>query len=209
MDDNTEDLTPREAAGPPPSGTVTTAPATYSDMARNALPVLVGLLLLVVGFGTGYAVGHQHGHSGGPERRAVGFGVPGRFGQMPGRYYGGGAVPGRVPSFLPEQLVRGTIAAISSSKITVKASNGTTESYAITGSTQIVRDGKSATVAELKAGDDVAVAASNSSGSSTAVRIIDGPLPTTGTAPGFGVPPGGNLPGGGGFGSAPSGGPPS
>jgi pyruvate/2-oxoacid:ferredoxin oxidoreductase beta subunit len=69
------------------------------------------------------------------------------------------------------RMSRSTVTAISSSSISVKDTSGNTKTYAITSSTEIDKDGQTATATDISVGDEVVVISSDGS---TANRIMDG-----------------------------------
>ncbi|MBV9486109.1 MAG: hypothetical protein JO246_08630 [Frankiaceae bacterium] len=186
-----------DAANPDPS-TIDTA-GTSRRMSISAAVLAGGL---IVGGGVGYAVGHD-GSSGSSARTAA-TGLPlsplGAAGELPG---GSAGLPGSGGSgfgggVAGEQRIQGTLTAKSGSKITVKASDGTTASYSVPGTTEIIRDNSTATLADLKVGDAVLVhLIPAASGSGTVVeRVFAGTSATMGGPGGvpgagqLGVPPG-------------------
>lgn len=121
----------------------------------------------------------QNGAAGGPAASGA-AGVP-AFG---GRDGGPGGVAG-------EQHVQGTLAAIGTDTVTVTTSSGSTV-YSVTGSTQIVRNGAQAGLAQLKVGDPVEahVLPTSTNGHKQLERLFAGTLPARG-GPGDGGGPGG------------------
>ena len=98
--------------------------------------------------------------------RAVAGQLPGN-GQLPanGQLPGGGQFPGRPggpggaggPGGLAaEQHLAGTLVSVGSSAVTVKTSSGTA-TYAVTGASEIVRNGRVAALSALQPGDSVFV----------------------------------------------------
>jgi hypothetical protein len=83
----------------------------------------------------------------------------------------------------------GTLSAKTSTSVTVKASNGISATYSVSTSTQIERDGKSATIDDLKVGDKISVIATSSSASGPlqAVRIGAGTSASLPNVGGFGL----------------------
>ncbi|MBV9869566.1 MAG: hypothetical protein JO214_02995 [Frankiaceae bacterium] len=181
--------------------TVSNEPASEPPQASRrwdrapTLPALLAVIGLLVGGGVGYAIGHHHGDHGGPGRHAfavAGFGDPiGNGGGVPGRAFG---VPGG--GFGSSQLVQGTLSSVGGSKLTVKSVNGTTASYTVVASTQIVRNDKVATVSDLRAADKVVLEVTEGSAGGTLLeRVLAG---TSATAPAGGLigPPGFDGPAG-------------
>jgi hypothetical protein len=105
-------------------------------------------------------------HSGGP-MHGFGFGPGGGIsiahGQIVLAKPGGG--------YRTIDIQSGTVAAVSTSSITLKSADGFSQSYAITGSTNVdaQRDG----IASVKVGDRAFVIASVSGRTATAARVID------------------------------------
>ncbi|MCW2601621.1 MAG: hypothetical protein JWM02_3450 [Frankiales bacterium] len=93
--------------------------------------------------------------------------------------FGGGGVPGQTRVF-------GTIASVGASSITVKASDGTSTTLAVNGTTEIVRNGATSSLSALKAGDQVVVHAVPSGSSTLAERILAGTSGTQRGPGGFG-----------------------
>ncbi len=77
--------------------------------------------------------------------------------------------------------VAGTLSAVGSSSITVNTTRGTV-TYAVNGTTQIVRDATPATLRELRVGDPVVVHAEPSGNASVVERVFAATLPGN---PGF------------------------
>ncbi len=105
---------------------------------------------------------------------------------------GGGARPGGPTG---EQHLAGTLTEVSGMTVTVSPGSGPgtgTDSYTLTGDTQIVRDGAPATVEDLQVGDPVLVHVyPSSSGDEQLVeRLFAGTLPPAG---GLGPGPGAGL----------------
>lgn len=104
---------------------------------------------------------------------------PGPFGGMHGFGAGGGILPLHGQAVLAKPgggyvtlaLQRGAVTKLSTSSMTVKSTDGFTQSYAITGSTMVSagRDG----IGSVKSGDQAVVIATVSGGTATAVKIID------------------------------------
>jgi hypothetical protein len=135
---------------------------------------------LVVGAGAAFAVDH---HSTTPTASAGGISGPATGARGQG---GAGGVAG-------EQHIQGTVTAKSGSTITVKSSSGTTGSYTVNSTTEIVRNGKTASLSEVAVGDPVFVHVYPSSSGQTLVeRLFAGSSATDGGGPGFGSPPSGS-----------------
>lgn len=114
--------------------------AGVSPQARVAALVVVALL---AGGGAGFAIGHDSGGSSHtPQNLAASFAPP-----LNG---GGGGLAG-------EQHIQGTLTAKTAGTITVKARTGSTATYAIQATTQIVRNGQASSLSDLQVGDPVLV----------------------------------------------------
>lgn len=77
--------------------------------------------------------------------------------------------------FVTHDAVRGSVAAVSAGSITIKATDGTSETYVVNSSTKVhVKGdkGKTSTVAQVKVGDQAAVLGTGAS-TRTATRILD------------------------------------
>lgn len=113
-------------------------------------------------------------------------GPGGRFqGGPPGGFAGGSGGAGQIAG---ETRVAGTLSAVGSSSITVKVGStgdGTTITIPVNGTTEILRNGATAKLANLKTGEQVFVHVIPSGSSTVAERIFAG---TIGGA-GFGGPP--------------------
>jgi hypothetical protein len=186
---------PESGEAEPTSERPAVADNRTSRRAAMSAAILAGGL--IVGGGVGYAVGHDHGRSSNESARAgIGFagGIPGGPNQLPDGSRGGpgdasGGIPGGISG---EQHVQGTLTAKSGSKLTVKTSDGTSASYTVSSTTQIVRDGTMAALSDLKIGDAVQVhVIPASSGSGTVVeRVFAGTSATSFGPGGLGGPPG-------------------
>ncbi len=73
--------------------------------------------------------------------------------------------------FRHRSMMRSEVTAISSSSITIKDLQGVTKTYSINSSTQIVKDGQSATYSDIAVGDNVVVISTDGTSAS---RIMDG-----------------------------------
>ena len=132
-------------------------PASTAPTGRRTLAVRAGLLAAGVVVG-GIVVTTVH-HGTTSTTSPTSFGVPqggtGQFapqGGPPGGFsggFGGGGLDG-------EQRLSGTLVSVGSSTVTVRTSSGTA-TYAVTSSTEIVRNGQVVSVGALKAGDPVLV----------------------------------------------------
>lgn len=137
--------------------------------------LLVGLGL-VIGAAVTYAAEHHSSHH---EQ------VPFRFGMETRPLAGRGLPPGNVPGppgLMPRrppvmQLVHGTVEGKTGTAISIRTPEGTTE-CAVTPATQVVRDGRTASIAEVKVGDPVLVqvgpAPTRASTKPVAIRVITG-----------------------------------
>lgn len=84
-------------------------------------------------------------------------------------------------TFVTHDAIRGEVTAVSASSITVKAADGVSQTYAVTGSTKVHlrkaatgkgRAGTPGTIGDVHTGDQVAVAGTGT-GSLTAEQIVD------------------------------------
>ena len=135
-------------SGPPASGAAAVSPpgglaATPSPSARPAFP--------------------RPGRPGG----GMGFGFGAPFGAVHGQF----VVPKAGGGYQTIDTQRGSVTAVSSTSITIKSADGFTKTYRVTGSTNVdaQRDG----IGSIKTGHRVAVAATVSGGTATAVSILD------------------------------------
>lgn len=87
-----------------------------------------------------------------------------------------------------ETRVSGTVTSVAANSIGVRSTDGTTATYTVDSSTQVLDDGQAVSVTRLKAGDSVLVhvIAATSGSSSYAERVLAGSSATEG--------PGGQLP---------------
>ena len=143
---------PPSPAGAPPAGAAAPPARRPARLRWATTPVAVALAALLAGGGIMYAV--DHATAGTAASAAT---VPGANG------FGGAAAPGRAggPGGLGgpiagEQHVQGTVSAKTATTVTVKSPGGTA-TYTVDGSTQIVRNGQAATLADVKVGDPVLV----------------------------------------------------
>jgi hypothetical protein len=158
------DVTPGLATGDPaPRVADSRGRQVATGIALVAGGAVVGALL--VGAYTGRASNSSAtaltGQNGTAQNGPVQPGVPGANGQdQPGlQGQGGGQGFGGAPGFGGnggEQRIRGTVTAVSSSRLSVKSSSGTA-TYTIASDTQIVRNGRLASPSDLRAGDAVLV----------------------------------------------------
>ncbi len=84
-------------------------------------------------------------------------------------------------TFVTHDAIRGEVTAVSASSITVKAADGVSQTYAVTGSTKVhlrkatpgkPRAGTTGTIGDVHTGDQVAVAGTGTS-SLTAEQVVD------------------------------------
>jgi hypothetical protein len=154
----------------------------FRGLARTVVPVAAALL---VGGGVVYALDHRGGSasdaaSGGTAVLAGGSRGPG----APGGFGGGGGVDG-------EQHIQGTVTATTDSTVTVESPSGTA-TYTVDVTTEIVRNGRSATLADVRVGDPVLVHVyPSSSGQMLVERLFAGTSASDGGPGGFGPPGGG------------------
>lgn len=91
--------------------------------------------------------------------------------------------PGSPDTFVTHDAIRGQVTAVSATSITVKALDGVSQTYAVTGSTKVhlrkagtgngkARGGTPGTIGDVHTGDQVAVAGTGTS-SLTAEHIVD------------------------------------
>jgi Domain of unknown function (DUF5666) len=196
---------------------------------RVAVWSAAGLLTLGVAATAANAVTSHHSHStgssapsgpggyGGNGGRGFGAGGHGGFpagGGFPGPGGGLGLMRGVVHGvetitvngkYQTVAQQSGTITTVSATSITVTSSDKYAATYAITSSTKILDNGKSAKATDLKAGDTVSIGATESGSDLTATVIADGKFPSP--SMGHGRGPGGMPFGGRGPGSRPSGAP--
>jgi Domain of unknown function (DUF5666) len=198
------DPVPADAPAPQPAQIPAVAPsAARSGSSVPLSTVVVGaLLVLVLGFGAGYVVGHRHAVDRFKEARGFAHvGVPwgdGRYGSgMPGQ--GGYGMPGQGGYGMPGQggygmggaagssgggavggtafaptAVAGTVTAVDGDTMTIRTLRGETVTVLVSSATQ-VRTTKPASMSDLSAGAPILVfGQSNGSGGFTAVRVIEG-----------------------------------
>ncbi|RKS80427.1 hypothetical protein CLV35_0859 [Motilibacter peucedani] len=181
------------SSGPEPR---TPAPAARPRASRRTLvgSAAAALLAVVVGGGAITAVKGNDSAAASTAssttRTSAGLGAPG--GGLPSGGGPGGGMAG-------ETHVSGTVVSVAASSLRVKSSDGTTATYAVDASTQVLDDGSAVSVTSLQTGDTVLVhaIASTSGGTAYAERVLAGSSATDG-------PGAGQLPGGAPDGSAPS-----
>lgn len=79
---------------------------------------------------------------------------------------------GKTGTFVTHDAVRGVVTAAGTGSVTIKAADGTSETYVVTGSTKVRADKKPATIAAVKVGDQAAVVGTGSA-TRTATHIVD------------------------------------
>jgi hypothetical protein len=177
-------------------------PADGTDVVTGGRPegrrtLLTGSALAAAGLVAGavgtFAIGH-HGSGVTTLRNASSTSqqgpasIPGfRQGLQDGTLPGGGGMDG-------EQRLEGTLTAVGSSSVTVKTTSGTS-TYTVTASSQLVRNGESATLAELMTGDPVLLHVYPVNGKTVVERLFAGTM-ARGSFPGGPGAPGGFAPGG-------------
>jgi hypothetical protein len=164
--------TPEPAAGG--AGDAPSRPARSSKLAKTAAPVVAALL---IGGGVAVAVDHHSSSA------ASAGNTPSALGGALGT---GGAAGGGVAG---EQRIRGTVTAKTSATITLKASSGGSATYVVNSTTQIVRNGRSATLADVKVGDPAFVHVYPSSSGQMLVERLFAGTSASDSGPGFGPPP--------------------
>lgn len=103
---------------------------------------------------------------------AQGFAGPGFAGPAGGGARGGGGFDG-------EQHVFGTLTAVGAATVTLRSASGTTTTYRIDSTTQLVKNGQQvSSLSAMHVGDSVLVHAYQLNGSTHVERVIDG-VPTT------------------------------
>jgi len=106
---------------------------------------------------------------GGPER----FGGPGLLG-LGGDVLHGSAVVKDGDATKTLELQNGTVTAVSDKALTVKSSDGFTQSYTVVADTHVTKDWQGSTASAIKTGDTVLVLAEEVSGAHQATLIADG-----------------------------------
>jgi hypothetical protein len=158
--------------------TTQSPPSRHTGAARTAALVAAGVL---VGGGLVFALVHRSGTSGGTGNASAALGS---FAGGPPSGIAGGADGG----VAGEQHIQGTLAAKTATTVTVRSSSGTA-SYVVNATTEIVRNGQSATLGSVKVGDPVLVHVyPSSSGRILVERLFAGSLPSGGPG-GYGGPP--------------------
>ena len=150
-------------------------PPRRAGAARATALVAAGLL---VGGGLVFALVDRSGSSGAANNASAAVGS--LAGGPPSGGNGGfgfGGVAG-------EQHIQGTIAGKTATTVTVKSTSGTA-TYTVNATTEIVRNGQSATLGSVEVGDPVLVHVyPSSSGRMMVERLFAGTLPS-----GYGAPP--------------------
>jgi hypothetical protein len=145
---------------------------------------------LVAGVLGGFVLGHRSDGTttftpaGNQQQGAQTFGGPG--GVMPQQGGTGQQAPQPGSGLDGEQRIQGTLTAVGSSSVTVSTSAGRA-TYKVNGTSQIVRNGQVATLAELKVGESVFLHVYSSGGSLVVERLFSGTSPMGGFP---GGPPG-------------------
>jgi hypothetical protein len=165
---------PVQPSSPEPAAGVASARSSLSSRAAA-----IAAAALLAGGGLGFVVGHETASSGSSAA------APGSaFGGARGGFAGGGVAG--------EQHVQGTLTGTTPSSITVKTSAGSTVTYAIQSTTQIVRNGQTAALSSLQAGDPVVVhVVPSSSGNSKLVEMVLAGTSASDGPGAFGGPPSG------------------
>lgn len=193
MADSTPDEDFLDGSGPDyPEGTdAAGAPARrrVPAVVATAAWVVVGLVVGVIGVAVWHS-GHGASASGvpaavsnqaGPGARDGGPPAGGGFGSGFGGRFGGGFGGGRDG----EQHVFGTLTAVGASTVTVRTQAGTTTTYRIDSSTQLVKDGQQvSSLSAMHVDDQVVVHVYPLNGATHVERVLDGVPPG-----GFGGPP--------------------
>jgi len=142
--------------------------------ARFVAPVVAAFL---VGGGVVFALQHHSSSSAGTGNAAAALGGSQGVGGP-----GGGGVAG-------EQHIQGTVTAKTSSSVTVKSSSGTA-TYAVNATSEITRNGQTATLAAVQVGDPVlAHVYPASSGQMLVERLFAGTSASDAGPGGLGPPP--------------------
>lgn len=81
-------------------------------------------------------------------------------------------------TFVTHDAVRGAVAAVAAGSVTIKATDGTTETFVVTGSTKVRVNGTTGGIGQVKVGDRVAVLGTGSA-PMTATRVVDRGTPGT------------------------------
>jgi hypothetical protein len=177
---------PMQAAAPAPTDPAPALPAQTSAPGWRAMAVPVAAAL-IVGLGAGYALNDVTSSNGGSPGGQRGFPTA-LQGNGPGGFSQGAPPQGGFGGVQGEERIQGTVAATTGSTITVRSSTGTTATYTVDSTSQIVSNGQSGTLADVKVGDTVFVhVVPGSSGNKVVERLFVGTLPQGG--PG-GAPPG-------------------
>lgn len=153
----------------PAGGEPERSPGRRRDLLRAGALVAAGLVIGGATVATVQAIADDDTHQARVGMHAFEGDGPG--GGVAGRGPGPGGIAG-------EQHLEGTLTEATSTSVTVETSSGT-DTYQLTDSTQIVRDGEVATAADLEAGDPVLVHVYPSGSDEELVveRIFAGALP--------------------------------
>lgn len=118
------------------------------------IAVALGLIILLVGAGSGFLAGVAVGRH--VDVRGT-LQSPLSGGQSGPAYQGQGGFQNNRGVSRNFANTTGTVTAVSSNSITVKTARGTTVTYNITSSTTVDNNGSSASVSDIKVGDTVSV----------------------------------------------------
>jgi hypothetical protein len=168
---------------PPSADASDDAPTASTPLGAHArLGKTVALVAAGVLAGGGIAVAVTHDSSNataatGPARGNHDGAFPGAPGGAAGAE--GGVGPGGIGGIAGEQRLQGTLTAVRSGSVTVKTSAGT-HTYQVTSQSQIVKNGTSAALSQLKVGDAVLVHVYPSGSRMLIERIFAGQLPAVG-----------------------------
>ena len=182
---------PRPDEGPAAPQAARPSRPTSFGASRNLVAAVVASLL--VGGGVVFAVDHRNGSSapasaGGlrtPAAAQSGFGSGPPSGSSNGGVGGGGPVSG-------EAHVTGTVTATTGSSVTVKSTSGTA-TYTVNATSEVVRNGQSVSLSDIRVGDPVLVHVfPSASGKLLVERLFAGSFASDGG--GFGPPPTGSSP---------------
>lgn len=75
-------------------------------------------------------------------------------------------------TFVTHDAVRGAVAAVAAGSVTIKATDGTSETFVVIGSTKVRVNGSTGTIGQVKVGDRVSVVGTGS-GPMSATRVVD------------------------------------
>jgi hypothetical protein len=145
---NPDEPRPEGVWTPPPEPEPQTRPrrTRYLRTANVAAPLVAAAL---IGGGAGYLIFH---HGGSTANVAAPVATPAADAGAPSFGDGGNGGP-----IAGEQHIVGTVAATTDSTVTVKTSDGSSTTYTVNATTEIMRNGQAATLSEIQAGDPVLV----------------------------------------------------